>query len=47
MTVQELIEQLQQQDPNKYVKIWDNTTYDAYPIQEIEEYFDDDVVITF
>jgi len=47
MTVGELVKKLQKQDQNKQIKIWDNVSVDAYPIQEIEEYFDNDVVLTF
>lgn len=47
MTVGELIENLQKQDQNKQIKIWDNVAVDAYPVQLIEEYFDNDIVLTF
>lgn len=47
MTVGELVKKLQKQDQNKQIKIWDNVSVDAYPVQEIEEYFDNDVVLTF
>lgn len=47
MTVKELIEQLQKQDQNKQIKIFDNVSVDAYPIEGVEKYFNDEVVITW
>ena len=47
MKVKELIEQLQKQDQNKQIKIFDDISVDAYPVEGVESYFDDVVVITW
>lgn len=47
MTVGELITRLQEHDQDKQVKIWDNVAVDAYPVEDIESYFDRDVVLTW
>jgi len=47
MTIKELIEQLQEQDPNKNIKVFDDINIDAYPVEGIEDYFDNDIVINF